>query len=304
MADVVVLTGPTASGKSAIALEAAMRTGAEIVSMDSRQVYRGMDVGTAKPTAGERAAIPHHGLDLVDPDERYSAGRFARDARAWLAGIRARSRRAIVVGGTGFFLRALTHPLFREPELPADRRVALQAYLDTLSPERVRAWAALLEGTDDLPPDRQRLGRLIEVATLTGRSLGWWHRHAAPTEPPLDAPIVVLEPERAGLYARIDARVPAMVEAGFVEEVRALRDAGYGAGDPGLKAPGYPEMLAVVVGTSTLADAIERTQARTRAYARRQTTWFRHQLPDAAIRTDEEPAAVVDRVVGILEEDA
>jgi tRNA dimethylallyltransferase len=264
-----------------------------------------MDIRTAKATTAERAEIRHHGLDLVDPDERFSAGRFAREARRWLAGVADRAKPALIVGGTGFFLRALTRPLFREPELPVDQRAALQAYLDQAPLERLRLWAASVEGTDELPGDRQRLIRLIEVATLTGRPLRWWHRHAAPEAAPLDLPIVVLETDRERLYDRIDRRVREMVAHGFLEEAARLRAAGFGPGDPGMNATGYPEMRAVLEGEITLDEAIARTQTATRAYARRQTTWFRHQLPAGAVRiANENHSHIVDRVVRLLEETA
>lgn len=301
----LVLTGATATGKSALALEVARRTGAEIISMDSRQVYRGLDIGTAKPTAAERAAVPHHGVDVVDPDVRYSAGRFARDAHRWLRETHARGNPALLVGGTGFFLRALTHPLFREPELDRQRARALERHLDTLSGERLREWAASLGGGDAAPSDRQRLMRWIEVAVLTGRTLEWWHRHASPAEPPLLSPIVVIERPRDELYARIDQRVSTMLDAGLVDEVRALRAAGWGAGDPGMNATGYAETLAHLDGALTLDEAAERIRSATRRYARRQETWFRHQLPEHAVRLriDDDRDAMVERLIERMTEE-
>ncbi len=303
--DILVLTGATATGKTALGLALARRTGAAIISMDSRQVYRGMDVGTAKVDAADRRAVPHFGLDLVNPDERYSAGQFGRDARRWLAQIRERGQPALLVGGTGFFLRALTHPMFREPSIPAERRDALKAYLATLPEQRLRQWAGHIEGMRSLPGDRQRLSRIIEVATLTGKPLHWWQREAAPAAPALDAAIVVLELDRATLHRRIDARVHEMVSAGFLEEVRVLRDLGYGPNDPGMNATGYREMLAVLAGELSLDDAIARTQAATRAYARRQETWFRHQLPERTVRLDaaRPMEELVDRAERILKEE-
>jgi len=284
--DVLVLTGATATGKSALSLEVARRTGAEIISMDSRQVYRGMDIGTAKLLATERAGVPHHGIDLVEASERYSAGRYARDAWQYIDDIRSRAKPILLVGGTGFFLRALTHPLFREPELPASRRASLEGYLQQQPEERLRLWAALLEGSASVPGDRQRLARIIEVGTLSGHSLGWWHLNAPPAHTPLDARVVVLELPRAVLYERIDARVLDMVQHGLVDEVRALRAAGFGEADPGMNATGYREVLAHLERHMTLADAITLTQAATRRYARRQLTWFRHQLPEGAVHLD------------------
>lgn len=287
MADAaLVLTGPTASGKTALAIEIATRIDAEIISADSRQVYRGMDIGTAKATPREQARVAHHGLDLVGPEHRYSAGRFARDAGRWIDGIRARGRVPLLVGGTGFFIRALTHPLFREPPLDPERRSALQRHLGSRSDEELRRW---LDAIDPDAADRLRAGggrqrvlRALEVALLTGRRLAWWHAHAPPRAAPLVARIFVLDLPRPLLYRRIDERVDAMVDAGLADEVRALLAAGYDPGDPGMSATGYPEMAAFLRGDVDLEQAKDRIRAATRRYARRQLTWFRHQLPREA----------------------
>jgi tRNA dimethylallyltransferase len=283
-------------------VEVARRTGAEIISADSRQVYRGMDIGTAKITVAERRGVPHHGLDLVDPDERYSAGRFAREAHQWLREITARGRPALIVGGTGFFLRALMQPLFHEPALPQDRRDALRRQLDRMDEATLLRWAGTLEATTDLPTDRQRLMRLLEVALLTGRPMRWWHEHSPPAEPPLRVPVVVLTQPRSVLYRRIDDRVRTMVEQGVLEEVRALLEAGYGDDSPGMSATGYPEMRMVIEGGVPLDEAITKVQAATRRYARRQETWFRHQLPPGALLVDGTQSfdTLADRIVAVL----
>jgi tRNA dimethylallyltransferase len=291
MADAaLILTGPTASGKTALAVAVAERIGGEIVSADSRQVYRGMDIGTAKATPGDQARVPHHGLDLVDPDVRYSAGRFARDARRWIGEIRSRGRVPMLVGGTGFFLRALTHPLFQEPPLDPDRRRRLDRYLDGLPDPKLQDWLGVLD------PDtarrlaaaggRQRLLRALEVPLLTGRTLSWWHRHAPPALPPLDAGVFVLDLPRTTLYQRINSRVDGMVEAGLVQEVRGLVERGYGAGDPGMTATGYIETLDHLAGRIDLEETKDRIRRATRRYARRQLTWFRNQLPPGAAWLD------------------
>ncbi|MGH7501567.1 MAG: tRNA (adenosine(37)-N6)-dimethylallyltransferase MiaA [Longimicrobiales bacterium] len=290
MADgVLVLTGATATGKTALAVKLAERIGAEVISMDSRQVYRGMDIGTAKPTTGERRNIPHHGFERVAPDERYSAGRFAREARCWVADIQSRSKVPLVVGGTGFFLRALTHPLFEEPPLDHDERARLRARFQDMETATLRRWVRALDAASPIAETgggRQRLARTIEIALLTGRSLSWWQRHASEQTAPLEPTIFVLERPPEELRARIDARVIAMVEAGLVEEVRALLDAGYTERDPGMSATGYAELIPHVRGERTLDEAINQTRAATRRYARRQRTWYRHQLPPGAHRLD------------------
>lgn len=288
--ELLAIVGPTASGKTALSLEVARRLDAEIVSMDSRQVYRAMDVGTAKATPAQRAEVPHHGLDLVDPDARFSAGKFARLVRGLLPEIRARGRVPMLVGGTGFFLRALTHPIFREPALDPERRAALAARLEARDTDALRRWLRVLDPETAARlgggGGRQRLLRALELPLLTGRPLSWWHREAPPEAPPLRPLVFVLDPPREALYRAIDARVGEMVEAGLLEEVRGLVERGYGEGDPGMNATGYAELLPALRGGVAPEEALDRVRRNTRAYARRQLTWFRHQLPDGAIWLD------------------
>lgn len=292
MADAcLVLTGATATGKSALAVAVAEALDGEIISMDSRQVYRRMDIGTAKPEPDVRARIPHHGLDLVDPNQRYSAGRFARDARRWVSEIRDRGHVPILVGGTGFFLRALLEPLFEEPPMSAERRDALRHVLSAWPNDRLLAALRLLDpataGTlEERGGGRQRMLRALEVALLTGRPLSWWQANAPGTDAGLRPLIFVLELSRSELYRRIDARVHRMIDQGLMDEVRALLACGYGPTDPGLTATGYKEVIAHLQGETTLEEAIVRIQRATRRYARRQLTWFRRQLPGDAIRLD------------------
>lgn len=283
MADGIVVTGPTASGKSALAIEVAERLGGEIISMDSRQVYRGMNIGTAKPSQADLQRVPHFGLDLLSPAERYSAGRFAVDAATWIAEIRARAHVPVLAGGTGFFLRALTHPMFAEPPLDATRREALRRYLDDFSREELLRWLGCLDvaGAARLTSEggRHRLARALEVALLTGRPLSQWHEQQHSAEP-MSFLTFVLDIPRDALYERINRRVDRMIEAGLVEEVRGLLAAGYG-GTPGLNAVGYVELLPYLRGETSLDAAAEQIRTATRAYARRQLTWFRHQVEGA-----------------------
>ena len=286
----LAITGATASGKTELAIAVAERVGGEIISMDSRQVYRGMDIGTAKARPDERERVPHHGLDLVDPGERYSAGRFARDARRWVSEIRARGRVPVLAGGTGFFLRALTHPLFREPAMDPDRRARLDAYLHGQSDQRLHRMLETLDPTtaERLAEQggRQRVTRALEIALLTGRTLGWWHRNRPAEDRPVPLLIFVLHRPRPELDARIAARVDHMIEAGLTSEVRELLDAGHEPDAPGMTATGYPEIAAHLRGELSLEEAADRVRIRTRQYARRQLTWFRNKLPPGSIRLD------------------
>lgn len=301
--DALVLTGPTAVGKTRLALDVADALGGEIISADSRQVYRRMDIGTAKATAAQRARAPHHGLDLVAPGERYSAGRFARQARTWIREIRGRGRVPMIVGGTGFFIRALTDPLFEEPPMDRQRREALKAFLAEKPDSTLAAWLTALDPESAARLEegggRQRTLRALEMALLTGRPLGWWHRHGAPDVEGLDPMIFVLTLPRERLYERINRRVDAMLEAGLVDEVAELLDGGYAPDAPGMTATGYPEIAGYLAGETSLEEAADRIRRKTRGYARRQLTWFRNQLPDDAVWLDGTRANedLVDEVV-------
>jgi len=299
---VVAIVGPAASGKTALSIEVAQRLDGEIISMDSRQVYRGMDIGTAKATPEQVAKVPHHGLDLVDPSERFSAGRYARYARARIEEIRGRGRVPLLVGGTGFFLRALTHPIFQEPALDPERRRALAALLRELPSDELLRWLAALDAptADRLRTGggRQRLLRALELPLLTGRPLSWWHTHAPAEAPPLRPLIFVLDLPRDELFAAIDRRVDDMVKAGLVDEVARLAAAGYDEEAPGMNATGYIELLPYLRGEISLDTALERIRKHTRAYAKRQLTWLRHQLPEGAVRLD--ASAPADELADIV----
>lgn len=298
--DVIVITGPTASGKTAVAVEVARRLAGEIISMDSRQVYRRMDIGTAKPDTMERGGVPHHGFDLIDPDERFNAGRFAVLAREWISDVRRRGGVAILTGGTGFFLRALTHPMFDEPDLDPLLKEAWKRYLADLPIDELRRWGLVLDPQASVRVgDRQRISRIIEMAVLTGRTLGWWQSTAQPSISPIDPRVFVLDLPRDVLYRRIEARVDAMFEAGLVAEVRSLVAAGYDEKSPGMNTTGYIELLPHVRGERSLEEAADMIKAATRRYARRQLTWLRHQLPAGAVwlEADAPAGEIADRIV-------
>lgn len=283
------MVGPTATGKSELAVRVAERLDGEVVSMDSRQAYRGMEVGTAAPSPEQMRRVPHHGVAFLDPSERYGAGRFSELARGWIREIRGRGRVPILCGGTGLFLRALTDPVFREPEMDGDRRRALEGWLDRLPGEELRRWSRRLDPElaaelDALDP--QRCKRTLELTLLAGRPLSWWHEHGPPVAPPVDALVVVLELDREAHRRRIRARVERQLEDGWKEEVRRLRAAGQGEGDPPFTALGYAEVAALLRGEMEREEAVDRIVSDSWSYARRQRTWFRHQLPEDAVRLD------------------
>ncbi|TMF64056.1 MAG: tRNA (adenosine(37)-N6)-dimethylallyltransferase MiaA [Chloroflexi bacterium] len=271
----IAIVGPTASGKSALAMRVAERMGGEIVSADSRQVYRGMDIGTAKPTIEERARIPHHLVDIVDPGERYDVLRYQRDGRAVLAGIRARGRVALVVGGTGLYVRALLDGL-ELASLPHDPEV--RARIESEDPatlhERLRAMDPNAASRVD-PRNRRRLVRYLEVATIAGGPV------PRVRGAPLAALRIGLRPPREVLVAAIERRVRDMVAQGVLDEARSLVARGIDPRLPSMSAHGYVHWAALLRGEIDLETAIARTARDVRAYSRRQMTWFRR---DAAIR--------------------
>lgn len=281
MPRVLALVGATATGKSALALRLGEAVGAEIVNADALQVYRGVDIGTAKPSATDRARVPHHLIDLLEPSEPFSAGEFARRARAALAEIEGRGRAALVVGGSGLYLRALTGGLAPlpppDPELRAGlerRRAAhglapLRAELERLDP----ATAARLKAGDT-----QRTLRALEVVLATGRPLSSWL--AAPevgAREPLALRKVGLTLPRALLYDRIESRVAQMVTRGWLDEVRVLLASGVRAGCPAFRAIGYAQWVRHLAGELAYDDALRAIMTATRRYAKRQETWYRRE---------------------------
>lgn len=275
-----VILGPTAAGKSSIAMYLARNHDGAIVSADSRQIYRGFDIGTAKPTAEDQADVPHFGLDVADPGERYSAARWVEGATRWIQEARAMGRTPVVVGGTGFYVRALVEPLFSAPYMDAGQRRTLELIMRDWSLEELRRWTRALD------PERAHLGpaqlrRAIETALLTGQRLSDLHR-AAPTKPPVPARYLVVDPGVRLLRDRIEQRVDQMFDSGWLEEVRALMrtvpdDA------PAWNASGYDAVRQLVRGELEPAVARERVIVATRQYAKRQRTWLRHQLADCDV---------------------
>jgi tRNA dimethylallyltransferase len=280
-----VLLGPTASGKSALAMRLAQSFPVEIVSVDSAQVYRGMDIGTAKPSAAERRAVPHHLIDLVDPTERYSAGRFRADAIRIAQEIVARNRVPLLVGGTMLYYRALASGLDALPE--ADP--AIRAALDGEAAQK--GWPALHQELAKVDPvaaariktgDAQRIQRALEVWRSTGRTLSSLQTAPAPALP-FELKAFALVPEdRAGLHRRIAARFDAMLREGLVEELRDLRSRHALSADlPSMRAVGYRQAWEFLEGRITQAGLREKGIAATRQLAKRQLTWLRS-LPGLA----------------------
>jgi len=283
----LAIVGPTACGKTSLAIAIARELGGEIISSDSRQAYRGFRVGTAAPSDAEMAAAPHHGVGILEPDERYGAGRFVEFAEATSRAICERGNVPILAGGTGLFLRALTHPMFCEPHVPPRVRDGLRRWIDAVEPAVVRRWAQRLDPTVEAASiDPQRAGRTVELALGSGRPLSWWIEHGEPARVPFGGPVFLIEMPTELLRERIERRARALLDSGSWEaEVRGLEIAGHQA-SRAFDALGYRDVQALVHGRIDRATAYERIFASTWAYARRQRTWFRHQLPDTAIGLD------------------
>ena len=278
----VVLTGPTASGKTPVAIELARRFGGEIVNADSMQVFQYMDIGTAKPSLEQRAAVPHHMIDVVKPDIPYSAGRYAEEARAVVAGLHERGRRVFLTGGTGLYIRAVIEGLLGGA--PADP--ALREEIEALHECALREGDPLrlyrrLEREDPQaaekihPNDLRRMIRALEIHAQSGSRASRLRGEHGFRERRYRVLHLALDPGRRELAVRIDARCRAMIDAGLLREVRALRDMGYGPALRPMQSIGYRHMNTVADGRCTLEMALESMQRDTRHFARRQRTWLR-----------------------------
>ncbi len=280
---IILIAGPTASGKSALALALAEKFGATIINADSMQVYRDLPIITARPTPEEERRAPHALYGHIDAAENFSVGRWCVEAAAALAIAIGESRTAIVVGGTGLYFNALTRGLAAVPPIAADIRATVRTRLKN---EGVAALYTELTQRDPaiatrlMPGDRSRITRALEVMLATGRSLLAWHEEGMPAS--LDASRaakIFLMPERDELFRRIDTRFEAMIGAGAIEEVQALATRNLDPDLPAMKAHGVPWLIRHLKGELTLAEAIEGSQRDTRQYTKRQATWFRNQQP-------------------------
>jgi tRNA dimethylallyltransferase len=280
----VLIAGPTASGKSALALELAHRTGGVVINADSMQVYRDLRVLTARPTLDEEARAPHRLYGHVDAAVNFSAGSWVADAAKVLEEARAQHRLPIFAGGSGLYFKALTRGLSAVPPIPAEIRESVRARLECDGVEALHAELARRDpvSAERLKPrDRSRIARALEVVEATSRSLTSWHRDGLPPLlPQAQFRALFLEPDRDLLYSRIDARFEAMLQAGALREVEALASRQLDSQLPAMKAHGVPALIRHLQGDISLDQAAEIGRADTRHYAKRQFTWFRHQLPE------------------------
>ena len=304
MSTVILIAGPTASGKSALALELAEKRGAAIVNADSMQVYRDLRIITARPTPDEEKRVPHRLYGHVDAAESYSVGRWFGEAAAALTETTSRGQPAIMVGGTGLYFSTLTRGIAAVPPIPAEIRREVRGRLDA---EGVTALHAELQLRDPAaaarlkPGDRARITRALEVVLATGRSLTQWHEDNMPARVDLASAVkIFLMPNRDELGLRIDARFDAMMAAGALEEVRALAARNLDPNLPAMKAHGVPWLIRHLRGEVAMAEAVAQAKRDTRRYTKRQATWFRNQLPQFAWVEPQHAAATVEEQLNSL----
>jgi tRNA dimethylallyltransferase len=274
----LIVFGPTAAGKSDLVLKLAPLLNAEVINADSQQVYRQMDIGTAKPSKAQRAMVPHHMIDIVDPDEEFNVARYRELALVSAQDIRNRNKQVIVSGGTGLYIRALTRGLFVGPAQDAEIRKALSAEAEE---NGLPSLYQRLQGVDSSatswihPNDRQRIIRALEVYQLTGKPISEWQKEHAFRESPFSTLKIGLDRQRAELHDRINQRCDQMIEAGLVHEVKGLFEKGYGSDLNSLRSVGYRHVGLFLMGRMSFEEAVHLMKRDTRRLAKRQLTWFR-----------------------------
>jgi len=274
----IFLTGPTASGKSQVAVELADRIGAEIISVDSMAVYREMDIGTAKPTPDARERVPHHLIDLVPPTDEYSVSQFVQDAHSQAESIRARGRNVLLVGGTPLYLKSLMCGMFLGPPADWEFRAAVERDIEIYGIEALRERLMQVDPLSAhriLPGDKRRMIRALEVAKLTGSPLSHWQTQFEKFSIPDNSKAFVIQWDRGTLHGRVDTRVEGMFSRGLLDEVRGLKDRYGQLGRTASQAVGYKEPLAHLAGELTRNEMVEQVKAHTRQFVRRQEIWFR-----------------------------
>ncbi|MCA9182589.1 MAG: tRNA (adenosine(37)-N6)-dimethylallyltransferase MiaA, partial [Planctomycetales bacterium] len=299
------LTGPTSSGKTTLAIAVAERLGAEIISLDSMAIYRGMDIGTAKPTGEQRAQVPHHLLDVVEPTESFSVSSYVLAAHSVAEDIRARGKRVLVCGGTPLYLKSLIRGLFLGPQADWEFRSAIESYLADHGGDALRQ---RLSQVDPLlahkihPHDHRRMIRALEVAKVTGQPLSHWQEQFETPADPMDFPVAVLQLDRAWLHQRINQRVEAMLTGGLVDEVSGLLTQHGQLGRTAAQAVGYREVIDHLNERTTLAETTVLIQAHTRQFARRQEIWFRglKELKPVAVTPESPIDELADSIVDIF----
>lgn len=301
---IFVLTGPTAVGKTEASLRVAERLNAEIVSADSMAIYRGMDAATAKPTLEERARVPHHMVDIVEPDARFTVADYRREALAAIGEILSRGKQAVVVGGTRLYVHALTHGFFEGPGADDSLRERLEREADASGLETLHARLGAVDpesATRISPGDRKRILRALEVYKLTGRPITEWQKESQTQTPPCIGPWVALTRDREGLYDRINRRVDEMMTDGLVEEVEGLLARGYDECLPALQGHGYKEIVGALKGRYPLEHGVYLLKRNTRHHAKRQLSWLRNEPGVHWVEADREPEVVAEVICAAYE---
>ncbi|NLN85049.1 MAG: tRNA (adenosine(37)-N6)-dimethylallyltransferase MiaA [Candidatus Cloacimonetes bacterium] len=300
MIPLVTIEGPTASGKSRLALELASVLETEIISADSRQVYRGMDIGTAKASSEEQKRVPHHLIDIVEPSESYNVGRFCVDAAREIEALWSRGKIPLICGGTGLYVNALFTGLFEEIEVPPELREGLSQRLQS---EGLEVLYDELTRTDPgfaakvSVNDRQRVLRGLEVFLASGISISeHWQKQSR--KEAYTAFRILINPPRETLYERINARVLQMLENGLLEEIKTLFARGFGPESPGLNSVGYKEYFPHLLGSAPLQDCVELAAQHTRNYAKRQCTWYRKYWFDLTLAS---PECIISEIASQIE---
>ena len=274
----VVIAGPTAAGKTSFGVDMALALNGEIINADSMQVYRGMDIGTAKPTDEEKKGIPHHLMDVVDPDEEFNAAIFRNRALPILKEIFSRKKVCLVVGGTGLYIKSLLDGIFECPPVDLDFRESLRKECDNQGAQRLHQRLMRLDPKSAVtihPNDRARIIRALEIIRLTGKSPLDVKREQAQINPPLCALKLYLKVDREMLYRRIDKRTKDMFKAGLIDETENLLKQGYSPALKPMKAIGYRHIIDYLENRCSLSDTVDKIQRDTRRYAKRQMTWFK-----------------------------
>lgn len=277
--DLIVITGPTASGKTAMSVELAKILGAEIVNADSMQIYKYMDIGTAKPDMEERQGIPHHLIDIVNPDEQFSVARYCECAKEAIGGIHSKGKPVVMVGGTGLYVDSLVNNIqFSEINPDEEYRAKMDAIADEKGNEHI--YCMLLEidpesASKIAVADRKRIVRALEVYHLTGKTITWHNEQSRSVASPYNTTMFAIDVDREVLYEKINRRVDIMIKNGLVDEVKKIIDMGIQKDSTAMQAIGYKEIVEYLDGNVTLDEAIDKIKQGSRRYAKRQLTWFR-----------------------------
>lgn len=289
MIPLIVIEGPTASGKTALAIELARRLETEIISADSRQVYRHMDIGTAKPSSSELEAVPHHLISIIEPSQSYNVGLFCEDAGKLVERLHSQGRIPLVCGGTGLYIAGLLYGIFLQPEIPAQIRHNIRQRMAAEGPEKL--YGELRDADPEFaekisPNDRQRIQRGLEIWAATGISISeHWRRQERKQR--FVAYRILLDPPRKELYARINRRMEQMLAAGLTDEIKRLLELGYDEHSPGLSSLGYREFLPWLRNSVSLQDCSALAAQHSRNYAKRQCTWYRKHKFDLTLGSSE-----------------